>query len=247
MNVPARLDEANALVTQALKLNPACPMGLVAWAPKRLSVQAGQLDEAERQLACFSAFGGYREAQIRKCYELGSILDRQKRYDDAMLAFLEAKRLLQPDTGQYAHGLQVIHSRLEDMTANISSDMLERWFDSKARCPGHSHKLALLGGHPRSVNDFLLEQVLDSHPDIVSAEETEIFHDEAYVPLTAGFAEPRMLPVLEAAKPEALQRSRERYFRFMELCLGQPIAGRLLIDKNRFAHYPDPGPGSHFS
>ncbi len=36
-------------------------------------------------------------------------------------------------------------------------------------------RLALLGGHPRS-GTTLLEQVLDSHPDIVSAEETEIFH-----------------------------------------------------------------------
>ena len=222
-----QLQEANELIERALKLDPARPIALLARA--RLSTESGNLEEGERLLRSFPASADH-ETQVRRWYQLGSILDRQKRYDEAMAAFLEAKQLLKPDAAKYAVGLKTLRSRLKDMAENISPEMVARWLDP-AIMPEAPRRIALLCGHPRS-GTTLLEQVLDSHPDIVSAEETEIFHDEAYVPLTTGFAEPRLLPVLEAAKPEALRRSREQYFRLMELCLGQPLGGRLLIDKN---------------
>jgi hypothetical protein len=108
---------------------------------------------------------------------------------------------------------------------------LQGWFESGAQLePGR--RLALLGGHPRS-GTTLLEQVLDSHPDIISAEETEIFHDDAYMTLARGLPEDTaMLKVLEAAQAGALRQSRDAYFKAMELSLGKPIRGRLLIDKN---------------
>jgi tetratricopeptide (TPR) repeat protein len=221
-----RINDASGYVEEALRRNPACATALLARA--RLAADAGMLEEAEAQLRSFPASAD-RDTQVRKGYQLGSILDRQKRYDEAMQAFLGAKQLLQPDAKQFALGLQTIRSRLKEMTENITDEMVSRW--REAKIPDAPRRLALLCGHPRS-GTTLLEQVLDSHPDIVSAEETEIFHDEAYVPLTQGMVEPRMLPVLEAAKPEALRHSREQYFRYMELCLGRPIAGRLLIDKN---------------
>lgn len=221
------LPEANEMVERALKMDPACPMGLLARA--RLSVDGGNLEQAEGLLRSFPASAD-RETQVRRWYQLGSILDRQKRYDDAMAAFLEAKALLRPDEVHHAPGLKKLRTRLKEMTEQLSSEMIARWLDPTS-IPEAPRRIALLCGHPRS-GTTLLEQVLDSHPDIISAEETEIFHGEAYVPLTTGFTEPRMLPVLEAARPEALRRSREQYFRYMELCLGQPIAGRLLIDKN---------------
>jgi len=71
------------------------------------------------------------------------------------------------------------------------------------------------------------------HPQIVSAEETHILHDEAYLPLTRGFTETTsLLQVLEAAAPSQLRRSRENYFRFTELFLGKSLGEKLLIDKN---------------
>ena len=95
-----------------------------------------------------------------------------------------------------------------------------------------ARRLSLLGGHPRS-GTTLLEQVLDSHPDIISAEETEIFHSDAYFPLTRNLpADSPTLSVLEAASNEALQRSRNHYFDHVAKFLGQPVGDRLLIDKN---------------
>jgi hypothetical protein len=78
-----------------------------------------------------------------------------------------------------------------------------------------------------------LEQVVDSHPDIVAAEETHILHDEAYLPLSRGFSpEASVLSVLESSSTRLLQESRENYFRYTELFLGRPVGGRFLVDKN---------------
>jgi hypothetical protein len=93
-------------------------------------------------------------------------------------------------------------------------------------------RLALLGGHPRS-GTTLLEQVLDSHPDVISAEETDIFHNDVYPPVTRGFPPTTpLLSILDSPPAGALQQAREGYFRSTELFLGEPVGGRLLIDKN---------------
>jgi len=89
--------------------------------------------------------------------------------------------------------------------------------------------------------------VLDSHPDIISAEETPIFYESVYVPL-ARMQPPQVprpglppefqmsdqveLRSLEAAPKDLLLELRDNYFQTMERCLNKPIGNRLLIDKN---------------
>ena len=220
--------EATELIDRALLLNPACPLALLGRA--RLERQAGRLAAAEQLLRAFPPTA-HRFIRARAWYELGGILDRQGRYDEAMTAFLEAKTILKPDAAPFAAGLQTIHTRLKVLAESLDPEMLQRWFDSGSNLQP-PHRLALLGGHPRS-GTTLLEQVLDSHPDIISAEETEIFHDEAYLKLTPGLPPGTfMLPVLAAAQTGGLQHARATYFHSMELALGQPVGGRLLIDKN---------------
>jgi hypothetical protein len=64
-------------------------------------------------------------------------------------------------------------------------------------------------------------------------EETTIFHDDAYIPLTRHLPENApMLSVLEAASTSALQQSRANYFHSVERFLGNPVGDRLLLDKN---------------
>jgi hypothetical protein len=162
---------------------------------------------------------------------LGLVLDRQGRYDNAMAAFLEAKALLRPASGPYQATLRGIQDRVREMEQTISTAVLERWSDSRETLQP-ARRLALLCGHPRS-GTTLLEQALDAHPDIVTAEETPILHDEAYLPLSRGFApDAPVLEVLESAPASALQQSRESYFRYAALFLGKAIGDKLLIDKN---------------
>jgi tetratricopeptide (TPR) repeat protein len=225
-----RLPEAAQLVERAMTLNPEYPAALLVRA--RLDRLSGQLESAEHLLCSFITKpipDIWIHAQA--WYELGNILDRQKRFDDAMMAFLEAKTLMRTQAPKHLAKLKILRARLKVMESNISSKTLKRWFDDgKSLAP--PHRLVLLCGHARS-GTTLLEQVLDSHPDIISAEETDVFLNDAFAPIKRSFPpDAYMLPILEAANVQALQQARSAYLRSMELCLGVPIAGQLLVDKN---------------
>ncbi len=223
-----RLAEAAGLTDRVLQADAACPSALLLRA--KLDRRAGRLEIAERTLR---AFPTNADPMFRASagYELGNILDRQGRYDEAMTAFLQAKNLLHPLAERPAAELKVIRTRINHLIATTTADQLQQWFDAAGQLqPGH--RLALLGGHPRS-GTTLLEQMLDAHSDIVSAEETEIFRDDAYGPLLRGHpSDTAMYAALATATPGQLQQARQDYFRAMELSLGQPVGSRLLIDKN---------------
>jgi tetratricopeptide (TPR) repeat protein len=224
-----RTQDAAAMVERALHLDNTCPLARLTLA--KLHRQSGRLVEAEQALRPILTTAD-RELQIRGFYELGTILDRQGRYDEAMTAFLEAKSLLTPDAPPVLAQLQLIIKHLNEMQTNVSAEMLARWFDSGREHLQPAHRMAFLGGHARS-GTTLLEQVLDSHPDIISAEETTIFHEDAYATLRRNLPhETSMLTGLDTASVETLRLARERYFQSMSLWLGGLPGERLLIDKN---------------
>ena len=223
-----QLAESQGYIERALARDPNCGPALLARA--RLQRQNGRLEEAERLLRAIPTTVT-QDAWVKSRYELGGILDRQKRYDEAMAAFVEAKNILRPHAQKHFADLKIVRERLKVMRTEISAEMLEQWAEI-GRDLQPQYRLALLGGHPRS-GTTLLEQVLDAHPEVISAEETEIFHNAAYMPLTRSFpSDPPILRVLEGAKADALQNSRKNYLRSMEAFLGQPLGNRLLIDKN---------------
>jgi hypothetical protein len=190
----------------------------------------GRLEEAELSVRSFlrSSDPNTWSTRIRGWYELGTILDRQERYDEAMAAFLEAKALIRPQAAQFIAPQQSVRAQLEQAASEITADVLKRWRDRQEDQP---RRFALLCGHPRS-GTTLLEQVMDSHPDIISSEETPIFY-ETYLDLKTGSPDnASILTILESASVEALRQSRENYFRFTEALLGTKAADRWLIDKN---------------
>src|SRR5438876_1484157 len=225
-----RIPEAATLVERGLALEPAHVWSRLAQA--RLKRLAGELEEAEKKTReLLENASCDTRTRIRAWYELGGILDRQGRFDEAMSAFLEAKALQRPASTRAATILQGIQARVKEQEETISASVLERWSQAGTGA-SPPRRLAILCGHPRS-GTTLLEQVLDTHPEIVSAEETHILHDEAYLPLSRGFPEAAsVLQVLDAAPPSQLRQSRENYFRFTELFIGKPIEEKLLIDKN---------------
>jgi hypothetical protein len=159
------------------------------------------------------------------------ILDRAGRYDDAMKAFVDAKSVMRTEAAPLEAQLKEFRSFWGEMRDNISADTIRRWLDC-APLLGSKHRIAHLGGHPRS-GTTLLEQVLDAHPDVVSAEETTLFNDEAYMPISKTCPpDTPMLAFLESPQPELLKQLRERYLRAIERHIGSPIGTRLLIDKH---------------
>jgi tetratricopeptide (TPR) repeat protein len=223
-----RLEDAAAMAERALHLDNACPSARLTQA--KVHRQAGRLAEAEQALRPILTAAD-REFQVRGYYELGGIYDRQERYDEAMTAFLEAKALLLPDAPPLLAQMQSTIRNAKDMENNVSADLLQRWRDS-GRELTPAHRLAFLGGHARS-GTTLLEQVLDSHPDIVTADETFFFYFKGYGFLTHHLPEgTSVVAGLEAAQTGALRQARANYFRSMESHLGHPIGQRVLVDKN---------------
>ena len=234
-----RLPEAADLVAKALHLQPAHPAALLARA--RLDRLAGNLEPAEQQLR--SLLGRAIQdpwIHAQAWYELATVLDRQEKFDDAMAALLAAKSLLKPHAPPYLAESQKMRARLKAIESGISSEMFRHWSaNGPALTP--PRRLALLCGYVRS-GTTLLEQVLDSHPDIVSAEETTVFLDDALPPLRRDSPpDSGLLPVLDTASNPSLEKSRTAYFRSLELSLGHPIAGRLPLDKNPALTYLIPG------
>ncbi|MGA2243843.1 MAG: sulfotransferase [Verrucomicrobiota bacterium] len=225
------LDEARGLVEQALQMDANCALARLVQA--RLARLGGRLEEAEkvaRRLVARSDSDSW-STRIRGWYELGAILDGQGRPDEAMSAFLEAKNMAKANAANYLAGQRRVHEKLRTAEAELSAERLRRWFDH-APALRPARRLALLGGHPRS-GTTLLEQVLDSHPDMVSAEETTVFLYEVYLPIRRGLPdETTIVSGLELAPPESLPKLRERYFRCMDTLRNDPVGSRLLIDKN---------------
>jgi len=230
-----RVPEATQLVERVLAAHPDNPAALLVRA--RLERLSGQLESAEQTLRSFITKANpdiWIHAQA--WYELGMILDRQNQFDSAMTAFLNAKALLRPQADGYLARLKQARAQSKVIESKVSAQMLRRWSENApALLP--ARRLALLCGHARS-GTTLLEQVLDAHPEIVSAEETSTILDEAYTPLTRPMPpDADMLAILESATNPALQQSRADYFRTMDLVIGNPVGNRLLVDKNPYVNY----------
>ncbi len=225
-----RLDEAAGLLERASPLKSDFTPTLLVRA--RLHRLSGELEQAETVLRSFvtkSEPNGWIQAE--GWYELGAILDCQNRYDEAMKAFLEAKRVKLPISAPPPLDWKTAESEMEGVAKSISADALRRWHEMGGASP--PRRLALLCGHPRS-GTTLLEQILDSHSEIVSTEETQVFIEEAFFSLLRGLPPDAtsLFPFLESIAPEQLRQSRENYFRCLERFIGQSVGGRLLVDKN---------------
>jgi tetratricopeptide (TPR) repeat protein len=225
-----RLDEAAELVARAAQMDRKDPR--VLFEEAMLTRVRGNGSEAEllfREILASSVSS--IPVRVRAFYELAGILDGEGRFDDAMTALLEAKAILRPHAGPYAATLQHMQSRAKEMEQSITTAVLDRWrADADKFQP--LRRIALLCGHPRS-GTTLLEQVLDAHSDVTSAEETKLMHDDAYLPLIRDFPEgTSVLEALDSVPPSVICQARKNYFHCMELFLRRKIGTRLLVDKN---------------
>jgi tetratricopeptide (TPR) repeat protein len=143
-----RMAEAGHFVERALKENGAHAAAQLFRA--RLDRIAGGLEEAEKRLREMLARTDVDTwTRVQAWYELGGILDRQKRFDEAWESFLEAKSLLLPSATQAIATLQGVQARVREMEETISAEVLHRWSEFGAQLQP-SRRFAVLCGHPRS-------------------------------------------------------------------------------------------------
>jgi tetratricopeptide (TPR) repeat protein len=226
-----RLDAAAAIADRALRLYPGNEGALVLRA--KVHREQKELADAERLLRMVTGnVGDNAEIRAAAWYELAAILDQQGQYDQAFAALLEAKKLMRLTAGQALAILQDKQKHLKQMRETASESAVKRWRQFATTDLQPPRKLALLGGHARS-GTTLLEYVLDSHPQIVSADETSVYHNAAYFPIgKAVSSNSSFVSALEWIPARTMRQIRADYFRGIESFLGQPIGDRLLVDKN---------------
>src|SRR3954464_10951377 len=165
-------------------------------------------------------------------YQLAAIDDKEGRYEDAFHALTAAKKIFMRGAAPYSDDAWTIARNAGKTFAAINPALLERWSVAGRDLVALGGRVALLTSHPRS-GTTLLEQVLDSHPDAISADELQVMPELVNSPLgrTAGPNESAP-SVLDRTPPEVLNKLRQDYWNGIEGALRQSIDGRLLVDKN---------------
>lgn len=162
---------------------------------------------------------------------LGVALDAMGQYGDAVRALGEAKMVAgkMGDTGALLRDYDKWDGWRRELLAGLTPEMVKRWQQE----PGDTnHRLAFLGGHPRS-GTTLMEQILGAHPEIRAFDEPEAFPQEILNALCPPQA-PKALTLTElsglsATRPGEL---RARYFRSLLREVPGGIADGILLDKN---------------
>jgi tetratricopeptide (TPR) repeat protein len=173
------------------------------------------------------------DVKVSCLHLLGVVLDELGNYGEAMTWLLRAKAAQRQaaDVAALEQSYDKADFRRRKLLAQLTPPLIRQWREAGPVLP-FRHKLALLGGHPRS-GTTLLEQILGAHPSIRAFDESEAFVTEVSDRLTP----PSPAPALTAGALDALSSGRRSEFRarYLKSLLreteGDPAAD-LLLDKN---------------
>lgn len=165
-------------------------------------------------------------------YELAAVRDKQQRYDEAYDALCSAKSILTRAAAPQREDAGTIAAVGGRTVAALTAEHGERWGEQKTYLKPVPGRVALLTSHPRS-GTTLLEQVLDSHPAVTSADELQVMSEMVYEPL-GQFAQPgeSVVATLDRLTTTNLDPLRSIYWSSMESALRRPLPDQLLLDKN---------------
>ena len=225
-----RLEEARTHIDACLRRKPGYPEADVVRA--RLLRRTGQVDAAENSLRDLTrAAGVHWLVRSRAWAELAQMLDERGDYDDAFGAMGRCKRILLARSADLWDQSRRETADLRVLTDSFTAAHLGRWASQCGEMP--KREMAFLTGAPRS-GTTLLDRVLDSHPQVVSSDERGMFPRYIFPSLLPRGGGPRALraDLLDAVGPGRLLAQRDRYVRYAEEALGEPIGDRVHVDKN---------------
>jgi tetratricopeptide (TPR) repeat protein len=223
-----RLDEAEELIERTVGSGFNLP--IVALVRGRIQRRQNRPEQAEatfRTLLERVAKGSDWASQAWG--ELALMKDQQGDFHGAADAIEQCKRPQRAQEKPYWKVAERLDSQMREVIGAISRDDFRRWRNEASHL--EVSRMALLTGFPRS-GTTLLEQMLDAHPDLVSSEERDFVGKELLQSVVGGLGKMSHLEALNSLPIEVISQQRQRYFRFMEYLLGEPIAGRMHLDKN---------------
>lgn len=223
------LAAAQSVVDDALAIDPQNEEGLFQQA--LLERRAGDASQAESTLHQLAESSG-RSPGIRaqSWYELAHLLDDAGQYDEAWQALLAAKQLVVPFAAPFQRENETTLHKARELIENLDRSWYERW--KTAAEHDTPYRFAVLTGHPRS-GTTLMEQVLDSHDDAISADEFDVITHWIYLPIMCRFpVTDSILSILSRVPEQVRQQARAMYWERTEAIFNEPIGSRLLLDKN---------------
>lgn len=224
-----QLDEASVAVNEALTREPGNEHAQLQQAI--LHRRLRRSDQAESGLRALVADHAHTwGTRAQAWYELAQLLDDQQQYDDAYRALLSAKGLITPHAAECRANIQQVMARNVELTAALDQGCYDGW--QKGTEGDKSYRIAALTGHPRS-GTTLIEQVLDSHDEVISADEFDVFARWVSIPIIRKF--PPTMPLrtlLEHVPPQVRAMARAKYWEQTEAIFADSIGERMLIDKN---------------
>jgi tetratricopeptide (TPR) repeat protein len=161
---------------------------------------------------------------------IAQMLDRTGDFEGAMRAMLNCKEILMGSEAPLLKESEVLQSHLHKLAESLTPAHFQRWIEAGRAFP--QQKMAVLAGFPRT-GTTLLEQVLDSHPGLVSSDEREAFGRDIFPAM--WLTEKTRIPTADAFDAIPLERlsiQRTRYLNYMAAALNQPIGARIHLDKN---------------
>jgi tetratricopeptide (TPR) repeat protein len=225
-----RWDDAAKCVEACLALKP--EDGQVLCVKSLLLHRQGKSEDAEKILRQIVA---RRLPELNVNYsarqQLAVVLDALGEFPEALKWLRDAKSILRQSANvakmeqDYDRSIR----RRRELLASLTPQIIERWRRERSAEP-LKHRLAFLGGHPRS-GTTLLEQILGAHPDIAASDEPMAFVEEVSEQLSPLNApSPLTLKRLDSLSPPQRADFQRRYFKSL-LRDGAPAAA-VLLDKN---------------
>ena len=220
-----RVQEASEIAQRLVKMAPDMPAVRVMIA--RVARREGRLDDARELLEAVLAGGPTFDVEFPAWVELSQVLDRQKQYSQAFSACVSSKNIQKSLSGVTRFDSAAVPKRVTSYL-----DWLEtaQFSSPSGITPDKVTGSVFFTGFPRS-GTTLMEQIIASHPDLVTTNErTPFLRMKSRAEEAIG--RPLNLPLsLEGLTNEEIKSLRMLFLDEAQKITGDNLSRRRLIDK----------------